>query len=124
MENDGKSFITSIERFKPHTFQAEQGEGLFISHSHEYDEITLILRGEGYYSSPEQNIKVAAGDFILIPSCLHHGFVCIQPWQGISLHLYHEKLPPTASISFTMPIRSHTRSAVPIWMKAICTGQS
>ncbi len=77
----------------PHTFQAEKGEGLFMSHSHEYDELTLILEGEGYYSSLEQNIKVSKGDLILIPSRLHHGFVCTEPWQGISLHFYHDKLP-------------------------------
>jgi len=88
-----KSFITSIERFKPHTFQAEQGEGLFISHTHEYDELTLILDGEGYYSSLDQNIKVAKGDLILIPSGLHHGFVCTEPWAGISVHFVYAKIP-------------------------------
>ncbi|MFD0696557.1 helix-turn-helix domain-containing protein [Paenibacillus sp. GCM10027628] len=89
----GSGFITSIEHFKPHTFQAEQGEGLFISHSHDWDELTLILDGEGYYSSAEQNIKVTKGDLILIPSQLHHGFVCIKPWRGISLHFIFDKIP-------------------------------
>ncbi|MBE9915953.1 helix-turn-helix transcriptional regulator [Paenibacillus donghaensis] len=93
MENSEKGFVISMDRFKPHTFQAEQGEGLFMSHSHEYDELTLILEGEGYYSSSEQNIKVAAGDLILIPPRLHHGFVCTRPWQGISVHFFHDKLP-------------------------------
>ncbi|OXM17014.1 helix-turn-helix domain-containing protein [Paenibacillus herberti] len=93
MENSEKSFVISMEHFKPHTFQAEQGEGLFMSHSHEYDELTLILDGEGYYSSSDQNIKVAAGDIILIPPRLHHGFVCTKPWQGISVHFFHDKLP-------------------------------
>jgi AraC-like DNA-binding protein len=88
-----KGFITSIEHFKPHTFQAEQGEGLFISHSHDFDELTLILDGEGYYSSAEQNIKVSKGDLILIPSQLHHGFVCIKPWKGISVHFIFDKIP-------------------------------
>lgn len=88
-----KGFITSIERFKPHTFQAEQGEGLFMSHSHEYDELTLILGGGGYYSSYEQNIKVSAGDLILIPSGLHHGFVCTEPWTGLSVHFLYAKVP-------------------------------
>jgi hypothetical protein len=46
MPNNG-SFIVSIERFKPHLFHLEQGEGLFKSHSHAYDELTLILDGEG-----------------------------------------------------------------------------
>jgi AraC-like DNA-binding protein len=89
----GKDFITSIEHFKPHTFQAEQGEGLFISHSHDFDELTLILEGEGFYSSTEQNIKVSAGDLILIPSKLHHGFVCIKPWRGVSVHFIFDKIP-------------------------------
>jgi AraC family transcriptional regulator, L-rhamnose operon transcriptional activator RhaR len=89
----GNGFITSIEHFKPHTFQAEQGEGLFISHSHDFDELTLILDGEGYYSSAEQNIKVTKGDLILIPSQLHHGFVCIKPWKGISVHFIFAKIP-------------------------------
>ncbi|NOU88886.1 helix-turn-helix domain-containing protein [Paenibacillus sp. LMG 31460] len=89
----GNGFITSIEHFKPHTFQAEQGEGLYISHSHDYDELTLILDGEGYYSSAEQNIKVSKGDLILIPSQLHHGFVCIKPWKGISVHFIFDKIP-------------------------------
>ncbi|SDS04686.1 AraC-type DNA-binding protein [Paenibacillaceae bacterium GAS479] len=93
MENSEKSFVISMEHFKPHTFQAEQGEGLFMSHSHEYDELTLILDGEGYYSSSDQNIKVAAGDLILIPPRLHHGFVCTKPWVGISVHFLHDKLP-------------------------------
>ncbi|WP_256992436.1 AraC family transcriptional regulator [Paenibacillus sp. XY044] len=82
-----------MERFKPHTFQAGQGEGLFMSHSHEYDELTLILEGDGYYSSSEQNIKVASGDLILIPSGLHHGFVCTKPWKGVSVHFLHDQLP-------------------------------
>ncbi|MGG6314296.1 helix-turn-helix domain-containing protein [Paenibacillus macerans] len=93
MKNTEKTFIISLERFHPHTFQAKEGEGLFMSHAHEYDELTLILDGEGYYSSSGQNIKVVAGDLILIPSLLHHGFVCTEPWQGISVHFYHDKLP-------------------------------
>lgn len=93
MPENKRNFVISMERFKPHSFQAEQGEGLFISHSHEFDELTLIMEGEGYYSSPEQNIKVAKGDLILIPSQLHHGFVCTEAWQGISIHFYHDKLP-------------------------------
>ncbi|WP_313996793.1 AraC family transcriptional regulator [uncultured Paenibacillus sp.] len=93
MKNNKKSFVISLERFKPHTFQAEQGEGLFMSHSHEYDELTLILDGEGYYSSQQQNMKVIAGDLILIPSQLHHGFVCTEPWKGVSVHFYHDMLP-------------------------------
>ncbi|MHA7581585.1 cupin domain-containing protein [Paenibacillus vandeheii] len=75
MPNNGTSSIVSIERFKPHLFHMEQGEGLFKSHSHAYDELTLILDGEGYYSSPEQNVKVGAGDLIMIPPGLHHGCV-------------------------------------------------
>lgn len=42
MPNNGTSFIVSIERFKPHLFHLEQGEGLFKSHSHAYDELTLL----------------------------------------------------------------------------------
>jgi len=93
MENKEAQVIVSIERFKPHTFSFEMGEGLFMSHSHEYDELTLILEGQGYYSSPEQNIKVSAGDIVLIPPGLHHGFVCTVPWQGISVHFQHDRLP-------------------------------
>lgn len=93
MENKDSQVIVSIERFKPHTFNFELGEGLFMSHSHEYDELTLILEGQGYYSSPEQNIKVNAGDLVLIPPGLHHGFVCTVPWQGISVHFQHDRLP-------------------------------
>lgn len=93
MENQYNDFVISMERFKPHTFHSDQGEGLFMSHAHEYDELTLILEGEGYYSSPEQNLKVVSGDLILIPSRLHHGFVCTKPWQGISVHFVHHKLP-------------------------------
>lgn len=91
--NTEKNFVASIERFMPHTFQAKQGEGLFMSHAHEYDELTLILEGEGYYSSAEQNIKVTAGDLILISSGSHHGFVCTQPWQGISVHFFYSRMP-------------------------------
>ncbi|KOY14914.1 AraC family transcriptional regulator [Paenibacillus xylanivorans] len=93
MPNNGTSFIVSIERFKPNLFHLEQGEGLFKSHSHAYDELTLILDGEGYYSSPEQNVKVVAGDLIMIPPGLYHGFVCTEPWQGVSVHYYNEYLP-------------------------------
>ncbi|MCD9020844.1 AraC family transcriptional regulator [Cohnella silvisoli] len=91
--NGINGIIESIEYFRPHTFQAGQGEGLFQSHSHPCDELTLILDGEGYYSSKEQNIKVAKGDLILIPSGLHHGFVCIKPWKGISLHIHSDRAP-------------------------------
>lgn len=86
-------FISSIEHFKPHTFQAEQGEGLFRSHSHDFAELTLILDGEGYYSSQEQNINVSKGILILIPPKLHHGFVCIKPWRGVSLHFLFDNIP-------------------------------
>lgn len=93
MEHCNESFIVSIDRFKPHTFHLEEGDGLFISHSHDYDELTLVLDGEGYYSSPEQNIKVSAGSLILIPPGLHHGFVCTKPWRGVSVHFNHERIP-------------------------------
>ena len=105
------SFITSIEHFKPHIFQAEQGEGLFMSHTHGFDELTLILDGEGYYSSNEQNIKVEGGDLILIPSQLHHGFVCIHPWKGISVHFKFDQTPPYCQFLFLTaaqdPLQSH-----------------
>ncbi|MBD2867253.1 AraC family transcriptional regulator [Paenibacillus arenilitoris] len=71
-----------------------------MSHSHDYDELTLILGGEGYYSSPEQNIKVGAGDLILIPSGLHHGFVCTEPWRGLSVHFRRDKLPSRCQYLF------------------------
>lgn len=93
MEPCNQSFIVSIERFKPHTVHPFDGDGIFISHSHDYDELTLVLEGEGYYSSPEQNVKVQAGNLILIPSGLHHGFVCTVPWRGVSVHFNHERLP-------------------------------
>ncbi|QOS82721.1 helix-turn-helix domain-containing protein [Paenibacillus sp. JNUCC31] len=93
MPNNNTSLIVSIERFKPNLFHLEQGEGLFKSHSHDYNELTLILDGEGYYSSPEQNVKVGKGDMIMIPPALHHGYVCTDPWQGISVHFYHDQLP-------------------------------
>ncbi|WP_435170315.1 AraC family transcriptional regulator [Paenibacillus glycanilyticus] len=93
MEQCNESFIISIDRFKPHTFHLEEGDGLFISHSHDYDELTLVLDGEGYYSSPEQNIKVRAGSLILIPPGLHHGFVCTKPWRGVSVHFSHDRIP-------------------------------
>lgn len=93
MELCNESFIVSIDRFKPHTFQVIEGDGIFISHSHDYDELTLILEGEGYYSSPEQNAKVSAGNLILIPPGLHHGFVCTVPWRGVSVHFKHDRLP-------------------------------
>lgn len=104
--------ITSIEHFKPHTFQAEQGEGLFQSHSHEWDELTLILDGEGYYSSAEQNLKVVKGSLILIPAGLHHGFVCIQPWKGTSVHFQYKKLPAFCqhlmTKAYQKPLQIHT----------------
>ncbi|WP_340023673.1 AraC family transcriptional regulator [Paenibacillus sp. FSL K6-1096] len=109
MQNDTKNFVISMERFMPHTFQAEKGEGLFMSHSHNYDELTLILEGEGYYSSLDQNIKVAKGDLILIPSGLHHGFVCTEPWQGISVHFYHDKLPAYCQYLFHNAEREQDR---------------
>ncbi|MCM3626853.1 AraC family transcriptional regulator [Paenibacillus glycanilyticus] len=93
MEQCNEGFIISIDRFKPHTFQPIEGDGIFISHSHDYDELTLVLDGEGYYSSPEQNIKVGAGNLILIPPGLHHGFVSTVPWRGVSVHFNHDQLP-------------------------------
>ncbi|WP_231570970.1 helix-turn-helix domain-containing protein [Gordoniibacillus kamchatkensis] len=85
--------MRSIDHFAPHVFPAEQGEGLFRSHSHESDEITLILKGEGYYTSQGQNVPVAAGDLILIPSALFHGFVCLKAWKGISVHYSGTEIP-------------------------------
>ncbi|MBB3108829.1 AraC-like DNA-binding protein [Paenibacillus phyllosphaerae] len=100
MEHNESCFVVSIDRFKPHTFESTEGDGLFIAHSHDYDELTLILRGEGYYSSPTQNLKVSAGSLIRIPPGLHHGFVCTDPWQGISVHFRHDKLPVSCQYLF------------------------
>jgi AraC family L-rhamnose operon transcriptional activator RhaR len=86
-------FVDSIEHFLPHVFEALQGEGLYRSHSHEFDEITLILEGEGYYTSQGQNIMVTAGDLILIPPKLFHGFVCLKAWKGISMHFSNKEIP-------------------------------
>ncbi|OWR31922.1 AraC family transcriptional regulator [Saccharibacillus sp. O23] len=109
MENKETQVIDSIERFKPHTFSFERGEGLFMSHSHDCDELTLILEGQGYYSSPEQNIKVSAGDVVLIPPRLHHGFVCTVPWQGISVHFRHDRLPVHSRYPFGAAEREPNR---------------
>lgn len=86
-------FVESIEHFAPHCFTGEQGTGLFRSHSHGGDEITLILEGEGYYTSAGQNISVATGDLILIPAGIHHGFVCLKAWAGISAHYDFREIP-------------------------------
>ncbi|CAG7617259.1 Melibiose operon regulatory protein [Paenibacillus allorhizosphaerae] len=86
-------FVESIEYFAPHSFTGEQGAGLFRSHSHGADEITLILEGEGYYTSAGQNVSVAAGDLILIPAGIHHGFVCLKAWAGISVHYDFREIP-------------------------------
>jgi len=89
----GFGFVKSIEHFAPHSFTGEQGEGLFRSHSHGADEITLILEGEGYYTSAGQNVSVVAGDLILIPGGIHHGFVCLKAWFGISAHYNSLEIP-------------------------------
>ncbi|MBD2872944.1 AraC family transcriptional regulator [Paenibacillus arenilitoris] len=86
-------FVENIEHFAPHAFAGEQGTGLFRSHSHVTDEITLILEGEGHYSSNDQNVQVAAGDLILIPPGIVHGFVCLKAWNGISIHYDSQSIP-------------------------------
>ncbi|WP_336757912.1 cupin domain-containing protein [Paenibacillus sp. USHLN196] len=123
MENNGTPFIVSIERFKPNWFHLEQGEGLFKSHSHAYDELTLILDGEGYYSSPEQNVKVVAGDLIMIPPGLYHGFVCTEPWQGISVHYYHDHLPVHSRYLFTGSINKGSVFGLLISIMTVFAGQ-
>ncbi|MDF2836132.1 MAG: transcriptional regulator, AraC family [Paenibacillus sp.] len=100
MDYGSEGFVQSIERFKPHAFHSKDGDGLYISHSHPCDELTLITAGEGYYSSPDQNIKVGEGDLILIPSGLHHGFVCVEQWSGVSIHVEHHKLPNSCQYLF------------------------
>lgn len=89
----GYAFVENIEHFAPHIFQALEGEGLYRSHSHEYDELTLILEGEGNYSAQGHNILVTSGDLILIPANLLHGFVCLKAWKGISVHYLKEQVP-------------------------------
>lgn len=42
MPNNGISLIVSTERFKPNLFHLEQGESIFKSHSHDYDELILL----------------------------------------------------------------------------------
>lgn len=86
-------FVESIEHFAPHSYTGEQGGGLFLSHFHNADEITLVLEGEGYYTSPGQNVSVASGDLILIPAGIYHGFVCLKAWAGISLHYNFGEIP-------------------------------
>lgn len=89
----GHAFIEQIEHFAPHVFQALEGEGLYRSHSHESDELTLILDGEGSYTTQGHNILVARGDLILIPANLYHGFVCLKAWKGISVHFLKQEVP-------------------------------
>jgi AraC-type DNA-binding domain-containing proteins len=86
------SFVYRIERFKPLVIVSDDGH-IYKTRSHDGDELTLILEGEGYYSSSEQNIQVGAGNLILIPAGLRHGFVCTKPWRGISVHFYKDELP-------------------------------
>ncbi|MFE0558471.1 AraC family transcriptional regulator [Paenibacillus sp. NPDC058910] len=86
-------FVENIEHFTPHAFAGEQGAGLFRSHTHDTDEITLIFEGEGYYSSAGQNVQVTAGDLILIPAGILHGFVCLKAWDGISVHYDSSDIP-------------------------------
>ncbi|ACT01666.1 AraC family transcriptional regulator [Paenibacillus sp. JDR-2] len=83
-------FIVSLERFAA---SAEMSSYPYKSHSHEYEELTMIDEGEGYYSSPDRNRKVGPGDLIYIPSGLLHSYVCTKRWQGVSVHFRKDKLP-------------------------------
>lgn len=100
-------FVENIEHFTPHAFAGEQGEGLFRSHTHDTDEITLILEGEGYYSSAGQNVQVTAGDLIFIPAGILHGFVCLKAWDGISVHYDSSDIPSFCQYLLQHAYRQH-----------------
>ncbi|WP_284238340.1 AraC family transcriptional regulator [Paenibacillus glycanilyticus] len=100
-------FVDNIEHFAPHAFTGDQGTGLFRAHSHGTDEITLILEGEGYYSSNDQNVQVRAGDLLLIPPDILHGFVCLKAWEGISIHYNSQSIPSYCQHLLQQAYRQH-----------------
>jgi AraC-like DNA-binding protein len=87
-------FVKDISHFDPHDFSANDGEGLYRSHSHKYAEIVVITDGEGYYTSEKnQNIHVSSGSILIVPPHLFHGFVCVKAWKGMSIHLLPQNIP-------------------------------
>lgn len=87
-------FMDCIANFHTNPSDKDNKEGIFQSHSHLSAEITLLVRGEGFYAAGEQNVEVLPGDLLLIPADLKHSYVCIKAWEGYSLHIYDQNLPP------------------------------
>ncbi|MFC4809614.1 helix-turn-helix domain-containing protein [Paenibacillus sp. GCM10023250] len=87
-------FIEGICNFSTDPSKRDNGEGRFQTHSHKTAEVTLLMHGQGYYASGEQNMEVAPCDLLLIPADLKHSYVCTKAWEGYSLHVYEQYIPP------------------------------
>ncbi len=44
----------------------------FDKHSHESEQITMVIEGELFFELRERTISVKQGEVIAIPSCVHH----------------------------------------------------
>jgi AraC-like DNA-binding protein len=86
-------FMDCIANFHTNPRDTENKEGLFQCHSHQSAELTLLIKGEGYYAAGEQNVEALPGDLLLIPANLKHSYVCINAWEGYSLHIYDQNIP-------------------------------
>ncbi|GLX68924.1 AraC family transcriptional regulator [Paenibacillus glycanilyticus] len=82
-----------IVNFHTNPSNKENKEGQFQLHSHSSAELTLLIKGEGYYSAGEQNVIALPGDLLLIPANLKHCYGCIRAWEGYSLHIYDQNIP-------------------------------
>lgn len=45
----------------------------FVMHTHESEQITMVLEGELYFKLADKEIKVGAGEVIAMPSNVPHG---------------------------------------------------
>lgn len=104
----GTGFIDHVTAFSSRTPNQEDRIGQFKTHRHPEAEITLLIKGEGYYASGEQNARVSAGNMILIPSAAPHSYVCIKHWEGYSLHLHELEMPAYPQYLFQQAFSQRT----------------
>jgi len=83
---DGHIFSTNVSVL--HYVQKHYGDGPSL-HRHEYDEIFVVLRGNGLFKIGDRIIEASAGDVLFGPARLPHKFKNngIEPLETLDIHL-------------------------------------
>ena len=73
-------------------------------HDHNFTEIVLILSGRGLYRLENEAVEINAGDLLIVPPGLNHGYDQVETLELVNLTYWAEKLSFQLLDAYELPL--------------------